>query len=188
LPHWRFSFLPRWVPSGACLGSFTSWPVRSGFRRPSQDLPRHSLAVREDSIQLKSYEGPRRESEKPKWKPIPDLVPNHGSARRFLERMSVNPLLVRASNLFIDEAVRRTPGGDQRPPANGDSEQPEPVVDERSGPHVDRQRRQNPKPQLRWRDSLEVSGVGKEIEHLRDRTRDGHFQGYNRHETMDLPQ
>ena len=88
------------------------------------------------------------------------------------ERVCVVPPLVRPRDLLVDEAVRRLPPDDLRPPPEPDAEQAEAVLDQRPLADVDGLWRDDLEGQLGRRDALQVLGVGEKGEHLVARERE----------------
>jgi hypothetical protein len=83
-----------------------------------------------------------------------------------VECMGVVPEPVWPLHLDVDEALARLPALDASQPANGHAVQAQPVLDHRSRGHRNRPWRDDVKPEPRWRDALEVRGVGVELEDL----------------------
>jgi len=82
----------------------------------------------------------------------------------------MNPLPVRAFDLFIDEQDRRFPRGDQRLPPETDPEEGQPVVEPGALLHDHGLRCQDVEIEFGRRDALQIAGVGEERKYLINRS------------------
>lgn len=95
---------------------------------------------------------------------VGDLVTHTGLVAFGCERMAMDPEAVGAAFLFVGEVVRWVPAGDFSLPAQGDSVDPEFIVDEGSGLHRDGGGGKDGKMQPGRGDGFEVFGAGEEAE------------------------
>jgi len=80
--------------------------------------------------------------------------------------MTMNPLSVRPMQLLVDELIGWFPTGNFSLPVERNTEQAQPIIDQRSLPYLDRQQGDDMKVKFRWRDSFQIPGVGKKGEDL----------------------
>src|SRR2546430_14899831 len=85
--------------------------------------------------------------------------------------MLMDPDLVWATHLCIDEFTGRIPGRDLRLPTKRDAMDSQSIIDQRSGTHFNRARSENHEVQPGRRDGLKIARVRKEVEYNFDRLR-----------------
>ena len=97
---------------------------------------------------------------------VADFIATEGAAIARFECMFVMPKAVRAATLLVYETMWRFPHGNFALPPNRDVMDAKPVVDQCTGPHFNRSRRDNLKVQP-WRcENFEVSGVSEKRKDL----------------------
>jgi hypothetical protein len=130
------------------------------------------MAKVEDPLEVATYDEPVGQlPQRAQREGVAHLIADACSPFMRRERMGMVPEPVGALHLDVDEALAGLPCLDPRQPAYGDVVQPEPVLDQGAGPHLDRLRGEDPKSQPTRRDLLEVGRVGIELEDLLGRAR-----------------
>ncbi len=99
---------------------------------------------------------------------VVDVIGDLGAVILGDEAMFVAPEAVGAAKLFVDEAVRRFPGGDFAFPRDGESVEAKFVLDAGAGVHRDWGGSDDVEFQEGWSEALEIAGVGEEGEDVVD--------------------
>ena len=114
---------------------------------------------------------------------VVNVVGDLGAAILGDEAVFVVPEAIRAAELFVDEAVRRIPGGDFAFPGDGEAVEAEFVADVGAGAHDDGVGSDDLKFEEGRSEAFEVVGVGEEGEDFVDgaRKEDGAVDGEGFH-------
>ena len=118
----------------------------------------------EDSAQFQAHERMGELAERREWQPVLHVVHDGGPTIVAGEAMAMDPELVRAVHLLIDERVGRVPMGDARAPAQWDAEETQTIVDDAAFVHHHRWGCEDLERKLRRRDTLEIGGISEEGE------------------------
>jgi len=139
--------------------------------RRHEDAGDGFVPVGEDAPQLAFHERHGNGAESSKRQAKTDFIVDQRSAiRGRCKPMAMNPFSVRPMDLHVDELERRFPHRDQGAPAKAQAVEPDVIVNEPTGPHVDRGGREDFEPHLGRGDALEVRRIRKEGEYGVTRT------------------
>ena len=111
------------------------------LRRRAKKLLQPLLPILENSFDITANKEPVNQC--PASWAIADAIQTERASVALLESMGVMPQCVGAAQLQVHESMRRIPFGDFCSPADGQAMHPNPVVNERAGPHCDGRGRQH---------------------------------------------
>lgn len=120
----------------------------------------------EDSVNATANQRVCPFPERPEREAVVHLIGHERPVRSRLERMMVNPSVIRAPQLTVREDEGRFPLGDLRSPAEGDGLESEPVVDKGSQTHLDGKGCDDAEVEFGGCDALEVLCVREELKDL----------------------
>ena len=130
-------------------------------------------SVTEDALQIRSDEPIVDEAIE--GNRISDVVADDCAAVLRLEGVLVDPETIGTANLFVDESMRRIPGGDAGAPPDRQTVESQPIVDQGVFAHFDREGGHGPEAEPRRRDGVEIRRIGEELEHTRPWRRQPEF-------------